>query len=121
MNKFIVLLLLVSILLTALFFLYFGSDLTQEENTLKILCSIINLHVKNEDRMLIESGDFNSTYISRTRYGLKEVITLKLNEDGWSYKEQMGSSYVFVKGDNQIIIGTRLFTKHYFLWTIPKQ
>lgn len=100
---------------------YFGSALLQEENTMQILFSISKLHLTSTDAVLVEGQDTNHTFVSKTKDDIEKIIVEKLSEDKWSYKEQMGSAYIFTKGDDTKTISTRLFTKHYFLWNIPTQ
>lgn len=48
---------------------------------------------------------------------IKEFMKTK----GWEFKEQMGSELVFEKDKKTINIVTRQYSKHYYIWGIPKE
>ncbi|MDP1420101.1 hypothetical protein Q8G35_17295 [Peribacillus simplex] len=42
-----------------------------------------------------------------------------LKKKGWSFKEQMGSGYIFNKDDSLITVESESFTKEYTVWHLP--
>ncbi|MCM3627769.1 hypothetical protein M3194_10360 [Paenibacillus glycanilyticus] len=49
------------------------------------------------------------------------IVKRYMKQRDWDYKEQMGSGLVFERNGESIVIETRLYTKHYYLWDIPNE
>lgn len=101
----------------------FDSALTQEKNTITILSCVMKLEIWNRDYEQVADEDHNYRYISKNMGGesRNDVVKNFMLQKGWDFKEQMGSALIFHKNDRTITVGTRQFSKHYFLWDVPKE
>lgn len=119
--------LLVVILLTLIFAIgfmgiRFESALFQEENTFEIIAAIAKLEFSNNDYVQITDTSKGTRYVSKNKNGSQEkVIKEFMKENGWQFKEQAGSAYIFEEDGVTVVVGARLFTKNYFLWNVPKE
>ena len=120
MKRILVSLLAVFILLIGLLGIRFGSALSQEGNPLPILSSILDLELSDSEYEQFAESETQNRYVSansgENRY---QVITEFLNDKGWDFDEQLGSGFVFKKGDESLVIESKLYSKHYFLWDVP--
>lgn len=111
--------------------LRFGSALFQEGNPIPILHAILKLELENKGFQRIDLGlnqeitthyDRETvTYVSHYKvkypYGMPKESLKSL---GWTYKEQVGSGLLFEMEGKVITVATRQFSKHYYLWRLPK-
>ncbi|NDI35778.1 hypothetical protein EPK97_13645 [Chengkuizengella sediminis] len=97
--------------------LSFGNALTQEGNPIPILISIAKLETSGHDFEMFSSNDNSYRYVSENKSS--DVVKKFMSEKGWVFKEQMGSGFVFEKDQKVTTVGTRLFSKNYFLWDVP--
>lgn len=110
------------ILITGLITLRFGSALVQEGNPLPILTSIMRLELSNSDYEQVGESKSSHQHVSlNTGNSAYDVIKDFMDEKGWSYKEQIGSGFIFKYGEENIVISTRQYSRHYFLWDIPSE
>lgn len=116
MKKILLALLLLFIVLLGLLFFRFGTALTQEGNPLPILSSIFVLDFSDSEYEEFAQSRFVSENTGEMRY---DVVKNLMNKNGWKFTEQMGSGLFFEKDAETILIETRQFTKHYFLWDVP--
>lgn len=120
MKRKLLIVLILFVLILGLFILRYGSVLTQEGNPIPILTSIIKLELLNSDYMEFSTTNFGNRYVSEnvgnSRY---DVVKKFMKEKGWDFKDQMGAGLVFEKNEDVITIGTRQYSKHYFLWDVP--
>ncbi|MRG86071.1 hypothetical protein GH754_06990 [Salinibacillus xinjiangensis] len=121
MKKLFKILMIVLVLSIGFLIIRFGSALTQEGNPIPILTSIAKLELSNRDYQLVTETSNESTYISQNVADSDYLVIKQFMEDhGWGFKEQLGSGLVFVKDNETRLIETRLYSKHYFLWSVPR-
>ncbi|MBM7661195.1 hypothetical protein JOC85_001967 [Bacillus mesophilus] len=122
MKKIILALMLTFILLIGLVGLRFGSALTQEENPIPILTAIMKLELTDKGYEKIPNSIDGVKYVSKPNrndpYGVVKEFLL---QEGWSFKEQMGSGLIFEKHDETFVVETRQYSKHYYLWNVPEE
>lgn len=121
MKKYLVVILLIFIVFIGFIGIRFGSALFQEENTIQIIVSITKLEFSTKDYVKVTETVQRIRYVSKNKNGLQgEIINEFMQEYGWQFIEQAGSGYIFEKDGKTIVVETRLFTKNYFLWSVPK-
>ena len=116
LKKILLTLLLLLIVLIGLLFFRFGTALTQEGNPLPILSSIFVLDFSDSEYEEFAESRFVSENTGETRY---DVVKDFMNENGWAFMEQLGAGLMFKRDAETIVVETRQFTKHYFLWDLP--
>ena len=122
MKKILLSALLLFILITGFITLRFGSALVQEGNPLPILTSIMRLELSNSGYEQVEESKSSHQHVSlNTGDSSYDVIKDFMDEKGWSYKEQIGSGYIFENGEETVVISTRQYSRNYFLWDIPSE
>ncbi|SDK11447.1 hypothetical protein [Natronincola ferrireducens] len=124
MKKPLFIILMVFILLFGFITLRFGSALRQEGNPIPILTSIIKLELTNSDYQQFSETNNGYRYVSKTtRNSSSGYDSIKefMKEKGWRFKEQAGAGFVFEGDEETVVIETRLYSKHYFLWYVPKK
>ena len=99
----------------------YGKVIFQEGNPIPLISSIIKLEFSKVEYM--KYSDAPDKYISEVKADGENYKVMKdfMKEKGWAFKEQMGSGFIFEKDGKLMAIGTRQYTKKYFLWTIPKE
>lgn len=104
------------------FALRFGSALTQEGNPISYLISIAKYELSNNGYEKVLETTNSIRYVSEyeKKYPLGMAIEF-MKRVGWDFKEQMGSGLVFEKNNEIITISTRQYSKHYFIWDVPKE
>ena len=112
--------LLLLILIIGLLTFRFGSALSQEGNPLPIFSSIFVLEFSDSDYEQFAESETQNRYVSantgESRYDALEEF---MKENGWEFREQLGSGLVFEKDEETLVIETRQFSKDYFLWDVP--
>lgn len=120
MKKFLLILLIISLLFTGFIVLRFGSALGQEGNPMPYLKAIAKYEFSDNGYEEVLETPTGTRYISAAgqddRYG---VVTDFMAAEGWKFTEQLGSGLIFDKGEDTIIIETRQYSSHYFIWDIP--
>lgn len=96
----------------------FGNVLFQEGNPITPIAAIIKLQVSNQ--VVVEMGNNSGKYMTKIEDGeayenLKEMMA----QDGWQYKDQFGSAFLFEKNKEQITVSTRMYTRNYVVIEIP--
>ena len=96
--------------------------LWQEKDPLKHLTSIAKLKLTSSNYEIISEVDNNYVvYLSDTeRDDTFENIQLSLEQNGWQFKEQLGSGYIFEKAGEEMVVTSRQYSSSYYLWTVPK-
>lgn len=89
----------------------------QEGNPIPIFRAIIDLHNTNDSIVLI--SDNPNQYISLTKVG-DEPFTDIMMKSGWILDEQLGSGYIFYKGEETLIVTSVQYTGRYRIWKIPE-
>lgn len=98
----------------------YGKVIFQEGNPIPLISSIIKLEFSKVE--YVKYSDAADKYIAEVKADGENYKVMKdiMKEKGWTFKEQMGSGFIFEKDGEIMTIGTRQYTKKYFLWTIPK-
>ncbi|OZM58534.1 hypothetical protein CIB95_02910 [Lottiidibacillus patelloidae] len=122
MRKILAAFILIIILFLVFIGLRFGSALAQEGNPVPYLLSITKYELTNSGYEEVFSTDSVIRYVSayELKYPYGMAIEFMKNK-GWVYKEQLGSGFVFEKNNKIITISTRQYSKHYFIWDVPKE
>ncbi|MET3698871.1 putative zinc finger protein [Bacillus oleivorans] len=99
----------------------FGNVLFQEGNPIPVISSIIKLEFTNAE--YVEFSNATNRFISEIKSSDDRYSVVKkyMSERGWAFKEQMGSGLIFENEAEQIVIETRLYTKNYFIWSVPEK
>lgn len=122
MKKIILLVMITLLIAFGLITLRFGSALTQEGNPTPYLISITKHELTNNGyEEVLETTDV-IRYISKydKEYPLGMAIEF-MQRRGWVFNEQMGSVLIFEKDKELINISTRQYSKHYFIWDVPRE
>jgi hypothetical protein len=96
--------------------------LTQEKNTVSILSGIVQLNQKELDIFEYDSDNTTKYYITRTKDKFEPAFLMFENE-GWIYKEQFGSGFLFQnssKEEEKLTVGSIQFSRYYVLWKVPQ-
>ncbi|WP_442600117.1 hypothetical protein [Neobacillus sp. D3-1R] len=118
MRKVLIAVLFVFVLCFGFIFIRFGTALTQEGNPIPILTSIMKLELSNSGYEKISDEKYVSEFKENYPY---EILKEYMSDIGWNFHEQLGSALVFVKNEKVIVMETRQFTRHYYLWKIPEE
>ncbi len=122
MKKVLIVVLLFFLLFFSFIGLRFGSALTQEGNPFPYLIAIIKYELSNNgyEKVLETSNEIRyvSDHKKKDPLGMTKEF---MKREGWKFKEQMGSGLVFEKDKVDITIETRQYSKHYFIWDVPKE
>jgi hypothetical protein len=122
LRKILIILLIVILLPLGFIYLRFGSALTQEGNPVPYLSSIMKLELSNNGKEKVVDGQHKERYISEFKVKYPYGIAIEYMESlGWEFKEQMGSGFIFEKNGQQAVVGTRQFSKQYYIWDVPKE
>ncbi|WP_083652351.1 hypothetical protein [Bacillus sp. MRMR6] len=118
----LIVVLLFFLLIFSLVGLRFGSALTQEGNPIPYLVAISKHELSNNGyEKVLETTNvirYVSEYEEKYPLGMAKEF---MKGEGWVFKEQMGSGLVFEKNKKVITISTRQYSRHYFIWDIPKE
>jgi len=118
-----VILLIFVLFLTSIVAIWVRPILRQEENSVQVLKGIVQLNLKDLDFYEYDSNPIYmyTQYITKSKNGF-EVIRESLEDEGWIFKEQFGSGYLFKYSTNEkedISISSVQFTRFFKLWNIP--
>lgn len=113
----IILTLIVSFSLIGITIGVYGNVLFQEGNPIPLIKPIVELELNKAE--YAQFSDDPISYISKS--DRENIIKEYMNEKDWTYKEQMGSSYFFIKNGEEISVPTSQFTRHYFIWKTPPE
>ena len=94
----------------------------QEENRFLIFNGIIKLYLKNLDTFEYDSNSMSRQYITNNKDGFKAINNM-LQKEGWIFKEQFGSGFLFENLNDKkenITIGSTQFSRYFKLWNIPQ-
>lgn len=99
----------------------YGNVIFQEGNPIPVISSIIKLEFTDVE--FVQYSYAPDQYISEFQSGPDryKVVTDFMKEKGWAFKEQMGSGLIFENDGEQMVVGTRQYTKNYFVWSIPER
>ena len=92
--------------------------LFQEGNPIPILKGITGLAFSNNE--MVRISDDPIRYISLTCDGEEPMVAL-MEKEGWHFKEQAGSGYIFdhPENDRTAIVTGVLYTRRYRIWKFP--
>lgn len=96
--------------------------LKQEENPVQVINGIVQLNLRGLDLYEYDSNLISKQYITKSKDGF-EVIRKMLEDEGWLFKEQFGSGFLFEYSTNEkkhISISSIQFTRYFKLWLIPQ-
>lgn len=98
----------------------YGNVIFQEGNPIPLISSIIKLEFTNDT--YVRYSNSPDQYISEFEPGSQryKIVIGFMEEKGWAFEEQMGSGLIFKKGDEQMTIETRQYTRNYYVWSIPE-
>lgn len=106
------------IVVFAFAFYYYSPVIFQEGNPLPLIKGILELNFTKKDIILLDSED--ELYFTKSKNG-KEVLSEKLNDDGYQFLEQMGSGYFFKNENEEKLIAThKYYSRFYSIWKITK-
>lgn len=113
--------LVIAFSLVGFFIGLFGNVIFQEGNPIPVISSIIKL--KFTDAEYVEFSTNPNRYISEFAAGddRYSVVLNYMKEQGWEFKEQMGSGLIFENKVEEIVVETRQYTKKYFIWRVPEK
>ena len=100
--------------------LRFGSALSQEGNPIPYLIAIGKNEVSNSGYEKVLETSNNIRYVSKYERDYPFVKDF-MEVEGWEFKEQMGSGFIFVKNKEEIVIETRQYSRHNIIWDVPKE
>ncbi|TDL80306.1 hypothetical protein [Peribacillus frigoritolerans] len=115
MKRILIVMLLTLFICTGFIGLRFGSALFQEEDSASILLSIMELELSYSDYAKVSGHRYVSKSTDSSRF-IKDFMS----EIGWTYRDQAGSGLIFKKEERSVVVETRLFSRHYILWDVPK-
>ncbi|MGD6966148.1 hypothetical protein ACQCVP_06950 [Rossellomorea vietnamensis] len=122
MKKLVRAVLLIFFLFFGFITLRFGSALTQEGNPAPYLAAIGQHELSNNGYEEVLRTSTRIRYISKFEDKYPLGMAREYMETlGWEFKEQIGSGLMFEKGGDAITIETRQYSKHYYIWDIPKE
>jgi len=96
--------------------------LKQEDNPIQVIGGIIQLNIRGLDLYEYDSNMESKQYITASKEGF-EIIQMLLEDEGWLFKEQFGSGYLFESSANteeNTTISSVQFTRYFKLWLIPQ-
>ncbi|MCF6409363.1 hypothetical protein [Pseudalkalibacillus salsuginis] len=112
----------IGILSIVFLLLYAAPILFQEGNPAPLLTAIMKLEKTDEGYIQYTETEMKKKYISKNnRENRYQVVKEVLEAKGWSYEEQAGSGLIFEKGNNELIVDTKLYSSYYYLWSLPKE
>ncbi|WP_157801029.1 zf-HC2 domain-containing protein [Bacillus solitudinis] len=98
----------------------FGNVIFQEGNPIPVISSIIELEFTDAEYVVFSTGP--DRYVSEFKSGDNRysVVLKYMREQGWDFKEQMGSGLIFENEAEEIVVETRQYTRKYFIWSVPE-
>ena len=99
----------------------FGNVIFQEGNPVPVISSIIKLEFTDAEYVAFSTSP--NRYISEFSSGddRYSVVLNYMKEQGWEFKEQMGSGLIFENEVEEIVVETRQYTRKYFIWRVPEK
>lgn len=108
------------ILLAGFIALRFGSALSQEGNPLPILYSISKLEFTKSNFESYSKSDKSTSFVTKNTGEYKyDIVKGIMSNNGWIFKEQIGSGLIFEKFGVTKVVETRQFSRYYILSVIP--
>lgn len=107
-----------AILLAAGVFIYsYSSVIFQEGNPWPQIEGIARLELGSEEMVRLDSGE--NRYITKgDNFG---IVESSMKNRGYDFAEQMGSGYIFVKGDtDKATVTHEYYSRFYSLWTVSE-
>ncbi len=93
--------------------IYFAPIIFQEGNPIPIFIGIVKLNTSEDS--LVQISHNPDRYISKSSNGREEILGL-MKENGWTFTEQGGSGYFFVKDEFKRVVTARQYTRKYVIW-----
>lgn len=120
MKKALLTLLVIFLLFTGFIVLRFGTALSQEGNPLPYLLAITKYEFSDARYVEVLDTPTETRYVTACRQDDRfGVVTSFMADTGWEFTEQLGSGLVFDKEEETVVIETRQYSSHYFIWDIP--
>lgn len=120
MKKALLTLLVIFLLFTGFIVLRFGTALSQEGNPLPYLLAIAKYEFSDARYVEVLDTPTETRYVTACRQDDRfGVVTSFMADTGWEFTEQLGSGLVFDKEEETVVIETRQYSSHYFIWDIP--
>ncbi|MTI70531.1 MAG: hypothetical protein FH751_09805 [Firmicutes bacterium] len=114
--------LIILLMIFGFFTLRFRSSLMEEGNPIPILSSIIKLELTNSTYQQFSKNNNQNSYVSKNNKNSRfDLVKQFMEEKNYDFIEQKGSGFVFEKEGKIVTIETRLYSKYYFLWDVPKE
>ncbi|MEQ6377458.1 zf-HC2 domain-containing protein [Bacillaceae bacterium S4-13-56] len=113
----VIMTLIVTFTLIGFFIGAYGSVVFQEGNPIPIVTSILKIEFSDSEYVKFSSSpDRYITEFEEERYS---VMKEYMKERGWTFKEQMGSGFIFDNEGEQLVVETRQYTRNYYIWDVP--
>lgn len=109
MKSIITIILTIVILLGLTYLVIFGRALQQDENHLVVALNLPRVMIAKIVKL---DGD---KYLAKN----PTVFITKLAEEGFTYREQMGSGYFFIKNNQNYISLGQMYSTHLMIFTAP--
>lgn len=82
--------------------------------------AINKANTSNDNIVKLAEEDGYEWYISKMQQGAAyEQLKQMMIENGWVFKEQMGSGLIFQKENKELIIGSEMWTGKYVIFQLP--
>ncbi len=98
---------IILLVIIGLFITIFGNALRQDEDHMSVFAGVLRLSLHPESVIVINID----TYLIRTG-NFSPIITLLQNQ-GWIYREQLGSTLFFVKGQETITAQIHQYSRYF--------
>ncbi len=91
--------------------------LFQEENPIPVLVGIPKLVFSDED--IISIQDNPQKYLSKAENATDNLSEI-LEEEGYVFKEQFGSTYLYKKGNEDLFVSSVMYTRWFKIFTVQE-
>lgn len=124
MNKYFILIgILVIGIVVSMFSVYSRLEKSVvQENIFPVMKAMVKLHIGRDDMIQVipfKNNTYSTAFVARTKAG-HDSITQYMEELGWKFGEQLGSSLSFKKNDKHVNVGyQQIITKYYILIEVP--
>lgn len=124
MNKYFILIgILVIGMIVSMFSVYSRLEKSvSQENRFSVMKAVVKLHTGRDEMIQVipyKNDTYATVFVARTKAG-HDSITQYMEERGWKFGEQLGSSFSFKKNDKHVTVGyQQIITKYYILIKIP--
>lgn len=113
-KKLILIAIIVVIVLAMISFMVYPL-LSQEDDTIDVLVGIIKLNASKSEIVEYSKTAGQIKYIAKTKDSNDPIINL-MEAKGFTYIEQFGSGYQFIKNGQEVIILSKNFSRYFRLF-----